>query len=160
MTYIKFIFYFLMRFLWSFHILPILSFFWLVKKFELVMHSISPEGYTNNLNTQWRLSADDEQSFIKKTGKKPRLDFFRFYQKKHKFMFLDYCYWLIWVTYYLIVYSIICDYNIRVIFIIRFELLLLLLFAFVPDRSFLYFIIQYKKKKRIILCKFINNNIK
>jgi hypothetical protein len=34
------------------------------------MHSISPEGYTNNLNTQWRLSADDEQSFIKKTGKK------------------------------------------------------------------------------------------
>ncbi len=120
------------------------SIFSLVKKCKLLMHSTFLEDHTNNLNTQWRLSADDEQTFIKKHAKTTAW-IFLILSKKPKCIFLDYYYCVIWVIHYLIVYSIICDYNIRVIFIIRFELLLLL-FAFVPD-LFFFFILLFNRKK-------------
>ena len=33
------------------------------------MQLISPEDHIHNLNTQWRLSADDEHAFIEKQAK-------------------------------------------------------------------------------------------
>jgi hypothetical protein len=48
------------------------------------MHLMSPEGQIYNLNTQWRLSADDEQLFSKKWTKTTDSKKFFILSKKQK----------------------------------------------------------------------------
>ena len=65
-----------------------------MEKVELAMHSFSVADRIHDLDIQWRLSADDDHSFIKNKQKPPSTKLFPFQliDDTNLFVFSDYYY--------------------------------------------------------------------